>query len=541
MPQFAYRATDRLGNVVEGSLVAADHAQAILQLQAISLTPIGVQIAGAVPAAEPVAVAAAAPARANAPRDLTQPVTEMPAAAFDLFAQTASPVAPEPTIALNPEDVGLNAAITAVIPTTSSSASETRARMEVIEPWERTVPSPAAAGTGPEATTAMPPRNETPRFKARTVRGLEHIPFGANSSREVALLQRFMEVMVYPVSNGVKLKDLAQWYRQFGTLINAGLNMHQSLVAVGDNTKNEKLKAFSADCARQVLAGGFISDVLAAYPWIFPPMHLEMVRAAEMGGMMEDTLRNLGDYVEHEMEVRRLIARETLYPKIVMFVLLMLIGKPALFGGYPAIATFVVTGDGHRYFWETIGFGLALLVPIFAIVVMFRLFVFNSASMRNTYDSIKINLPIVGKIIRNFAVSKFARTYASLSAAGFPSSSALQIAGDASGNIVIARAGHYAMREAEKGCNPSAALVQTGQFDTMTIDMLRTAELSGSVDDMMLRVADYHEAEAKAATHTVAMIFSVLVLLAVGVIVGFTAIGFYGGQASALQSAGAPE
>ncbi len=145
---------------------------------------------------------------------------------------------------------------------------------------------------------------------------------------------------------------------------------------------------------------------------------------------------------------------------------------------------------------------------------------------------------MLGKIIRGFAIAKFARTYSALSKAGFPSSSALQIAGDASGNVAMARAGHFAAVKAEHGELPSQSLLQTKQFTSMTIDMLRTAELSGSVDEMMAKVADYHEAEAKASTHMVSMIFSVFVLLVVGVAVGFAVIGQYSGYANQVKGAG---
>jgi type II secretory pathway component PulF len=191
----------------------------------------------------------------------------------------------------------------------------------------------------------------------------------------------------------------------------------------------------------------------------------------------------------------------------------------------------------QAYLLDTVGFALAILIPIFACVVLFRLFAFNSATFRNLYDEIKIRLPVLGKIIRNFAIAKFARTYAALSKAGFPSSSALQIAGDASGNVVMARAGAFAAVKAEQGALPSQSLGQTAQFTHIAIDMLRTAELSGSIDEMMDKVADYHELEAKAATHLVCMIFSVFVLLTVGVVVGFTVIGQYTGYANGLKSA----
>ena len=530
MQQFAYRATDRFGNTIDGNIVAADHAAAILQIQKLGYTPIGVQVASAVAAPEPVAAAAVR----SGPVDLTQPVTTMPAAAVDIYQMSE----PQPTLELSSTDVGLAAyAPTPVAVADTTSADDRTTRMAHLEPWERVTPDPPAGSV--ERTVAMMPGGiERPRHRNQTIRGLERIPFGANSSRVVGLGQRFRETMIFPLVSGVKLYDLAQWYRQLATLIGAGLNINQSLTALADNTKNKRLKEVAQNGALQVRAGGYFSDVMAAYPWIFPAMHLEMLRASEHGGLIEDTLRQVGDYVEHEMDVRRLIARETLYPKIVLVVLVMLMGRSGIFHGKPAIAVLVLGGSVGGYFMDTIGFALALLIPILALVVFFRLFAFNSSAFRKLYDEIKINLPVLGKIIRNYAIAKFARTYSALSKAGFPSSSALQIAGDASGNVVMARAGQFAAVKAEQGGLPSQSLMQTKQFTSMTIDMLRTAELSGSVDEMMAKVADYHEAEAKAATHLVCMIFSVAVFLVVAVMVGYTVIGQYSGYANQVQSAG---
>lgn len=557
MPQFAFRATDRLGNTVDGNLEAADHAAAIAQIQQMGYTPIGVQLVGVPTPATPqrtaalTAVGTPAPAPTGGrrrPVDLTQEVTEMPEAAVDLFAQ--SPV--EATQEIPPATSPLHATPYQPAPTNGSegdsATAEMTARMARLEPWERSVAANMA-----EATTAMPPQAAAPtqqmnpmggpsreplRHRNALTRGLERIPFGANSLRKVSPGQRFKEVMIYPLFSGVVLKDLAPWYRQFATLISAGLPIYQSLSALADNTKNPRLKEVSQNGVRQVQAGGYFSDVMAAYPWIFPPMHLEMLRAAEQGGMIEQSLRQIGDYVEHEMGVRRLIAKETLYPKLVLLALVFLMGRPGIFEGMPAISVWFLSGNTNQYLRDTLGFALLILVPILALVAFFRLTLFNVPGMRGSYDSIKINLPVVGKIVRHFAIARFSRTYAALSKAGFAAGSALQVAGDASGNVVIARAAQHAMREAERGTLPSEALRATGQFSVMSLDMLRTGETSGSLDAMMDKVADYHEAEGKSSTHLVAMLFTVTVLLLVGLVVFMTVFKFWGNYAGQVSAAG---
>ena len=183
MQQFAYRATDRYGNMVDGNIMAPDHASAINQIQSLGYTPIGVQVAGAVAAAAPVAAAAGRPS----PVDLTQPVTAMPAAAVDIYQSSE----PEPTLVLSSTDVGLAAyspPLSAV--PDSTSADDRTTRMAHLEPWERVKPDPPIGAV--DRTVAMMPGGiERPRHRTQTIRGLEKIPFGANSSRVVGVGQRF--------------------------------------------------------------------------------------------------------------------------------------------------------------------------------------------------------------------------------------------------------------------------------------------------------------------------------------------------------------
>ncbi|HLK58692.1 MAG TPA: type II secretion system F family protein, partial [Chthonomonadaceae bacterium] len=422
MPQYAFRATDRMGNAVDGNVAAPDMSSATRQIQQMGYTPVSVQaLADAVvtpppPVPIPAAPVAAPPVAAGSyrrkPVDLTQPVTEMPEAAVDLFAPS-TPLEPTQQIAAEAEPALANYQMP--VP---DAKTETTARFARLEPWERggplpdpPAPSPAAqpttqmAAAGLGATQSMAAMGSIPErpgpgapSRPQLVRGLENIPFGANSRREVSLFQRFQEVMIFPIFSGVVLKDLAPFYRQFATMLGAGLPLYQSLVALEANTKNARLKEVARNGARQVQAGGRFSDVLAAYPWIFPPLHLEMVRASEQGGMMDQVFRQIGDYVEHEIEIRRLINRETLYPKIVLFVLLMLMGRPGIFEGQPAIVELIAPDKmpGHPgYLADTVGFGLMILIPILVLVVFFRLFWFNIPSFRNSYDAFKLKIPVL--------------------------------------------------------------------------------------------------------------------------------------------------
>ena len=119
----------------------------------------------------------------------------------------------------------------------------------------------------------------------------------------------FMETFVFPVSSGVPLKELIVFYRQFATMINAGIPLYQSIVTLESQTRNQKLKGILRECQRQVERGGKLSEIFSAYPWVFSELQVEMIRAAEQGGMLDQMLLRIADYLENEMELRRLISR----------------------------------------------------------------------------------------------------------------------------------------------------------------------------------------------------------------------------------------
>jgi type II secretory pathway component PulF len=359
---------------------------------------------------------------------------------------------------------------------------------------------------------------------------------------ETGVYERFKEVFIYPLRSGVVVKDLAAFYRQFATLIDAGLPIYQALVALESNTQNAKLKEIARAGQRQVQAGGRFSDVMASYPWIFPPMQVEMIRAAEQGGMLDEMLRDVAGYVEHELSMRRLIKAETLYPKLVMFMALMILGKPGIFDAMPAFSKLIIGSMGkleytfNNYLADTVGFALLWLGPIFAAVVIFRLFLFNTPGVREAYDTVKTTLPGLGGLIRMFVVAKFLRVYASLYRAGFGMTSILQIAGDACGNVLLRNAAQSAIPHVERGGLVSDALARARFLPPMAVDMFRTGETTGGMDQLLSKMADHYEAEAKTKAHQMALIFSACVFLLVAFLVGIAVIRFYMGVGSSISS-----
>ncbi len=523
MPVFAYSAKDKNGNLVDGSVEAGSMPRATEQLITQGYEPIQVQLSA--PQSD---ATVEIPAQSLRPAlvDLSQPADQMHAAA--------------------------SAAHGGQIVSNSDYITQ-----QPLEPWQRggAVPQPSISGPQPTIPITLPTQSmgaaaltsvhQTISAPAANRSG----GLSAASRREVAkdsqpsLAQRFNERIVYPIFSGVILKEMAPFYRQFATLINAGLSIHQSLIGLEANTQNKKLKDVAQAGYKHVQSGGKFSEVMASYPWIFPPMHTEMIRAAELGGMLDDTLKQVASYVEHELEIRRMISSETFYPKMVLFASLMIMGKSGL-SGMPAFSNLVLGGMGKSsygtmdYLNDTVFFGLELLAPIWIASVIFRLFFFNSTAVREAYDQFKLSIPVIGKLIKMFTVAKFLRIFSALYRTGFAMGTAMEIAAASSGNSMIRKVCSEAVIAAEHGQMVSVALRKSRFFEPLVLDMFHTGETTGNLDALLDKMADYYEAEGKTKAHIAALLFSTMVLLLVGFMVGMTVIQFYTGHYSSAGGAG---
>ncbi len=547
MPQFVFRATDRMGNTVDGNVAADTQADALSKVREMGYRPLQVQPAGS---------ASTAASALNA----TQPIPGHPSNAATMAMPNAAALAATQPIPapVRPRLIDLSSSVEEIAASSAAqqgaSSSEAGSNLGVsaegehLEPWERSVGlndlanadiASATHSDGAQPTQAMPPGGPQPFTATHSAHGVEgpRASFGSEEDRHKPFSRRFNERVIYPIFSGVVLKDLAPFYRQFATLVGAGIPLFQSLVALESSTKNPKLKEIARAGQMQVQKGGRFSDVMAEYPWICSQMQVEIVRAAEEGGMLDTSLRQLADYVENDLSIRQLISRETIYPKIVMFVALMLLGRPGFFFGTMAIVRFVLGGMGKdeytglSYLGDTLGFGLLCLFPFLAMVIAFRLYLFNSASFREAYDTFKTSIPVFGGLVRMFATAKFCRTFAALYRGGFPMGSALQIAGNASGNFVLRKAAYRAALAADRGGMVGDSMASSGFFNPLTVDMFRTGETSGSLDMMVDKIADYYEAEAKTKAHQAAIIFGTVLFLIVAILIAVQVISQYGGLA----------
>ncbi len=521
MADFKYRASNSMGEFAEGVVTAPDMPSAaeIIRLKGYMPTELSVLVA------EPVA---------NYPMTAVESGQSAQVASTHLLTLTV----PEEQFAYTGLTLG------GEIP---EEAEEQNARLE---PWQRGGAVPRVDPVTPPVTAMVPSSMGTAgALSSNSLAGvaprvLREQSGQARTPETLSLAERFKEAFIYPVVSGIVLKDLVAYYRQFATLINAGMPMYQALIGLESQTKNGRLKEATRLAAMHVQRGGRLSEFMATQPTVFPRLHVEMVGAAEQGGMLDSVLRQIADDVEHELQIRRLLFIETFYPKAVLFMALMLLGGHFFVDGTPAFSKLILGGLGKQsygvsdYLNDTIGFGLKLLIPIFLVVALFRLVLFRISFVREAYDTVKTIIPGLGTIIKGFALARFMRMFAALYRTGFTMSSALNIAGEAAGNVLLRNSARRAVVHAERGGLISDELQKSGFFPGIALNMIRSGETTGNLDELLTKSAEYFEDESKVKSRQLAVIFSVVVLLLVGILVLFAMIKFYGGYASNISSAG---
>ena len=373
----------------------------------------------------------------------------------------------------------------------------------------RLAPAPAALAV---SGSTWPPAPES-AVRPLSPAGTEWVARAPAMSPGKWLLAR----LVYPIWSGVGLRDMALFYRQFATMINAGVPIYQCLTTLMAQTSNPALRRCIHTIGQRVQAGGSIGTAMAEYPWIFLDFHRAMVAAGETTGRLDLMFARLADALEQEYMLRGVIKRETFYPALVLLMSFLL--NPS------AIVVLVVHGSVGGYLRLVAPSLLECLGVILGIYVLTRL----GSQFKTAYDAFLSNLPAIGGAVRMIALARFSRALALLYAAGVPIPNALRTAAAASGNAFLARKMIRAVPALETGEGIAHALMQTGAFPPMVITMLGVGEQTGDLDQTMTKVAEYFEQESAVRLHQLCVTLGVIVTIIVGIRVALAVIGFYTG------------
>ena len=331
-----------------------------------------------------------------------------------------------------------------------------------------------------------------------------------------------------PFAVSVPLQELAMFYRQFATLLRSGVPLIQALNALEQQTRHTRLKQILRECQATISNGAPLSQVMANYPAVFTTMQVELIRAGETGGMLETMCNRLADYLEREIEIRRKLSRESLYPKIVL----------SLAGIVYLIVKWTRAGmgaTGNALVLEKVKFAAIVAVTL-ALLWWLARFLNQFPAFGAAWDNFKMFIPGVGGVSRRYATARFCRALSALFAGGINIVRAVEIAGRACGNRAIAQAMLDGVPLLMSGKGIAAVLEQSGVLSPIAVQMARTGESTGSLDEMLNRVADFLESEADMKAHRLATMMGVVAILVAAVIVLMVAIQAYTGMANQAMS-----
>ncbi|KPK78315.1 MAG: hypothetical protein AMS25_16120 [Gemmatimonas sp. SM23_52] len=329
----------------------------------------------------------------------------------------------------------------------------------------------------------------------------------------------------------VKLRDLVMFSRQFATMIDAGLSVVKCLDILQKQTRNPRLKDIIGEVKRDVAGGMSLTEALQKHARVFSPLYVNMIRSAEVGGILDTVLDRLATFLEKEQETRNKIKSAMTYPVVVFcFAMLMLV----------ALLFFVL--PKFKGIFETMGLDLPLttrlmlnfsdymraywyiaLVAIVGSVVLVRIFA-RTERGRYAIDAAKLRLPIFGDLMLKTAVSRFARTFGTLISSGVPVLRALEIVADTAGNCVISETVVRARSAIKEGEKISTPLFGSKIFPVMVTQMIAVGEETGRLDQMLVKVANFYDDEVDTTLKSLTSLIEPLMIVGLGLIVGFIAV-----------------
>jgi type IV pilus assembly protein PilC len=334
----------------------------------------------------------------------------------------------------------------------------------------------------------------------------------------------------------VKLRDLVVFSRQFSTLINAGMPIVRALYVLSEQTQNKKLEEVIDAVRGDVEAGLSLSEALEKHPKVFNRLYVEMIRAGEIGGMLDGVLLRIADQLEKEADLRRKVKSAMVYPLFVMgfafltltFLLIFIVpifGR--LFeelGGTLPLPTRIVMGvsDILASVWGVLVY-LAIGVAIF-LFLRWR----KTERGRKVWGRVSLKIPVkIGEVVQKVALARFARTLGTLSAAGVPILQALEITATSSGNWVVENALLKSRDAVREGIPIYKPLESEAVFPPMVTRMIAVGEETGDIDGMLAKIAEFYESEVDATVKALTSIMEPVMIVVVGGIVGVIVISMY--------------
>lgn len=363
--------------------------------------------------------------------------------------------------------------------------------------------------------------------------------------------QKMTVIHIKEKSANVAQTDLLGWYqkmrkvneqaltvfsRQFATMINAGLAMVRCLDILSEQTEDKKLQQVLVQVRRDVEGGSTLSNALGKHPTVFSTLYISMVKAGEMGGVLDEVLERLAGFMEKDFSLKKKVKSALTYPVVI---LVMALGIVFFLVTY-ILPTFVTLFEGMSLklpLPTQILIGItkgarnpAIFIPCMALVVIGGFFLnryIQTPVGKKQYDLLKLNIPVFGLLNKKVAISRFCRTLGTLLSSGVPIMQALEIVGKASGNEIIAMTVTKIRESIREGESIASPLGASGMFPPMVTQMVAVGEETGNLDAMLSKISDFYDTEVEYLLASLTSMLEPIMIVGMGGIVGFIVISVF--------------
>ena len=333
----------------------------------------------------------------------------------------------------------------------------------------------------------------------------------------------------------VKLTNLALFCRQFSTMVDAGVSLVRCLDVLGQQSNDAKLKKIIADVGERVEGGESLSRAMQRHPRTFSNLFIGLVRAGEVGGVLEEALQRLSHFLEKDVELRRKVKAAVTYPILVMIMAIgIVIGlvtwvvpkfievfRDLEIKEFPAPTQLLIDiSDFLTKKWYYV------ILGIIVFIIVWRAFA-STQFGRRVIDRLKLKIPVFGKLHHKICLARFSRTLGTLLTSGVPILQAMETVAGTVGNHILADAVLEARARIREGDRIGDPLEKSRQFPPMVVHMISVGEESGSLDYMLQKIADFYEGEVESTLASLTAALEPLLIVFLGVVVGFIVIAMF--------------
>jgi len=340
---------------------------------------------------------------------------------------------------------------------------------------------------------------------------------------------------LFQIKKKIKPKDIALFTRQLSTMLISGIPIAQAFDIVGKGHENPSVQKLVSSIKQDVESGTSLTQALGKYPLYFDALYCNLVAAGEQAGILDNILDKLATYKEKIEAIKGKIKSALFYPTAVVVVafiitaVLLVFVIPqfeSLFKGFgadlPALTKMVVAlSRGFQdWWWAIVG---SIVGTVVATAYSYK----RSLAMQHTLDRTLLRVPIIGEIVKKATIARFARTLATMFAAGVPLVEALDSVAGAAGNRVYYEGTLAIKNDVSTGMQLQASMNATGLFPNMVIQMVAIGEESGELDSMLSKVADFYEREVDDAVAGLSSLLEPIIMVFLGVVIGGLVVAMY--------------